>query len=48
MEISAKNFGNNGGWEVAKTTEKEERKLQEELRQRNKTIMAQCIEDAKV
>ena len=47
MEIYAKNFNNNGEWKVGKITEEEERKLQEELRERNKTIMAQCIEDAK-
>lgn len=47
MEIYAKNFKNNGEWIVAKITEDEEKKLQEEIRARNKTIMAQCIEDAK-
>lgn len=47
MEIYAKNFTNNGEWKVAKITEEEERKLQEELRTRTKTIMAQCIEDTK-
>lgn len=47
MEIYGKNFKNNGEWKVAKITEDEERELQEELRERNKTIMARCIEDAK-
>lgn len=47
MEIYGKNFKNNGEWKVAKITEQEEKRLQEELRARNKTIMVQCIEDAR-
>jgi len=47
MEIYTKNFKSNGEWKVVKISEEEESKLQEELRERNKTIMAQCIEDAK-
>lgn len=47
MEIYTRNFRNNGEWETVKISREEERKLREELRARNKTIMAQCIEDAK-
>jgi hypothetical protein len=47
MEIYTKNFKSDGKWKVMRITEEEERKLQEELRERNKTIMTQCVEDAK-